>query len=579
MIFGFVPLLIVVGLIVWIVSRSSESHGARGELTPDRGSMVGQAIVMILMLVSLVLTITGLVGLANEVIHSLRDESYTSNSGDLASAIAFIVIGVPVFGLLLRRTLRRVAGATARRDTPWAVYVHGALLLTLAGSMVTGHAALTRALGDRPFHGEDLAVFAIWVSAWAFHWFALRTRYQPRGDLSLAASSAAGLVMLAIGAGGLLARGIAFVYKPLASDVEPHGGPMATRLAVASMVVGGAVWAWHWLVNYRKAERTTLWNGFVILVGGLGGLAAAIVSTTLAGYWSLVWFFGDSSKPDWAHHFSFVPATIATAVVGVGAFSYHWFVVARLGHGAARTEPVRVFEYLSAAAGLVAAAVGVVHVVMAAVESATSPTVSQNPDSPNRWIAAVSLLAVGVPVWIVLWRRIQAFVARDRAGELRSPVRRIYLVSLFGVGGAVAMIGLIMTVTQSLRDLLEGTFGEQTIRDVRVPLGMLVAVSGLAWYHLRVYRGERTEHVAARRRQEVVLVSIDGEGLAEQLAAASGARVVQWYRTDAPTAVPIDVERLAHVIADSPADHLLVVQRPGEDVEVVPFDEHHPVPV
>jgi hypothetical protein len=443
--------------------------------------------------------------------------------------------------------------------------------------MATGHSVLRSAFGDRPFHGEDLAIFVIWAGAWAFHWFALRAKHPPRGDLSLAASSAAGLVMVSIGAGGLLARAIALVYKPLAHDVEPHGGPMATRAAVASVLVGGAVWAWHWLVHYRKAQRTTLWHGYVILVGGLGGLAAAIVSLTLAGYWSLVWFFGESPKPDWAHHFSFVPATIATAVIGFVVFLYHWLVVARRGHGAVRTEPVRVFEYVSAAAGLVAAAVGVVHVVVAAVESATSPAANQNPDSPNRWIAAISLLAVGVPVWLVFWRRIQGFVARDRPSELRTPVRRLYLVGLFGVGSAIAMAGLIMTLTRSFTDLFDGTFGQRTIRDVRVPLGMLVAVSGLAWYHLWVYRAERGEHTAATRRQEVVLVSSEGEGLAEQLAEASGAHVVQWYRIDAISATPIDVEQLAHTITDSPADHLLVVQGPGE-LEVVPFDQHHPVP-
>lgn len=569
-------LLLLIALVVWLVFRGVGRHRAIGEPAPDRASTVGQMIVAVLTMVSLVLTISGLVGLAGEVIHSLRDEAYTSNSTDLARDIAFMVIGAPVFAFLLIRTVRRLADSAVRLATPWTAYLHAALLLTLAGSMVTGHSVLRAAFGDRPFHAEDLAIFVIWAGAWAFHWFALRAKYPPRGDLSLAASSAAGLVMVSIGAGGLLARAIALVYKQIAHHVEPHGGPMAARAAFASLVVGGAVWAWHWLVHYRNAERTTLWHGYVILVGGLGGLAAAIVSMTLVGYWSVVWFFGESPKPDWAHHFSFVPATIATAVIGIVVFLYHW-MVARLGHGAARTEPVRVFEYVSAAAGLVAAAVGVVHVVVAAVESATSPGANQNPDSPNRWIAAISLLAVGVPVWLVFWRRIQGFIARDRSSELRPPVRRLYLVALFGVGGAVAMAGLIMTLTQSMKDLFEGTFGEQTVRQVRVPLGMLLAVSGLAWYHLRVYRAERAEHAATPRRQEVVLVSSDGEGLAEQLAAASGARVVQWYRRDAISATPIDVDELARTIAESPADHLLVVQGPDE-LEVVPFDRHDSVP-
>lgn len=570
-------LLLLLALVIWLASRSAGRRRELAQPSFDRASSVGQAIVALLTMVALVLTIVGLNGLAGEVIRSLRDSEYRSNSADLARDIAFVVIGAPVFALLLRRTVRRLAEPEVRLATPWMAYLHGALLLTLAGAMATGHELVRNALGDETLRGETVAVFVVWAAAWAFHWFVLHAKYPPRGDLYLAVASTAGLVMGSIGLGGILARAIALLYTPLAHHVEPNGGPMLFRPAVASLAIGGAVWVWHWLVHYRDAERTTLWNGYVILVGGLGGLATAIVSVSLAGYWTLVWFFGDPSKPDWAHHFSFVPATIATAIVGVAVFVYHWFVVARLGRGAVRTEPVRVFEYLSAAAGLVAAAIGVVHVVMATVESMTSPAALDNPDSANRWIAAFSLLAVGVPVWLVFWHRIQGFVARDRATELRSAVRPIYLVGLFGVGGAVAMVGLILTVTQMLRDLLDGTFGEQTIRDVRVPLGMLVAVSGVAWYHLRIYRSERGEYVAARRHQDVVLVSSDGEGLAERLAAASGAHVVQWYRTDTVAAAPIDVDRLAHLIADSPADHLLVVQGPDE-VEVVPFDEHVHVP-
>lgn len=568
--------LLLLVVVIWLVVRLVSRHRTTTQSGLDSASMVGQAIVAVLTMVALVLTISGLVSLSGEIIHSLREEAYRSNSGDLARDIAFVVIGAPVVAVLLRRTVLRLHVPEVRLATPWMAYLHAALVLTFAGSMVTGYEVLHTALGDRPLRGETVAAFVIWAAAWSFHWFVLRAKYPPRGDLYLAVASAAGLVMLSIGAGGLLARGIALVYRPLAHQVEPHGEPMVTRTALTSIAVGGAAWAWHWLVHYRHAERTTLWNGHVILVGGLGGLASAIVSVTLAGYWSLVWFFGDSPKPDWAHHFSFVPATIATAVVGVVVFSYHWFVVAQLGRAAARTEPVRVFEYLSAGAGLVAAAIGIVHVVVATVESFTAPAVTANPDSPNRWIAAISLLGVGVPVWLVFWRRIQGFVARDRSGEMRSAVRPVYLMALFGVGGAVAMIGVITTVTQSLRDLLDGTFGEQTIRDVRVPVGMLVAVSGLAWYHLRVYRAERAEHVAVQVRHDVIVVSSD-EGIAERLAAASGAHVVQWYRADEVLVAPIDVDELARAIADNPARHLLVVQGPDE-VEVVPFDEHHPVP-
>ena len=154
-------LLLLIALVVWLVFRGVGRHRAIGEPAPDRASTVGQMIVAVLTMVSLVLTISGLVGLAGEVIHSLRDEAYTSNSTDLARDIAFMVIGAPVFAFLLIRTVRRLADSAVRLATPWTAYLHAALLLTLAGSMVTGHSVLRAAFGDRPFHAEDLAIFVI----------------------------------------------------------------------------------------------------------------------------------------------------------------------------------------------------------------------------------------------------------------------------------------------------------------------------------------------------------------------------------------------------------------------------------
>ncbi len=178
--FVLIPLLLV-ALVVWLVSRSAGRHRTIGEPAPDRASTVGQTIVAVLTMVSLVLIISGLAGLAGEVIHSLRDDAYTSNSTDLGRDIAFIVIGAPVFALLLQRTVRRLAEPTARLATPWTAYLHAALLLALAGSMATGHSVLRSALGERAFHGEDLAIFAIWAGAWAFHWFALRGEVPAAG--------------------------------------------------------------------------------------------------------------------------------------------------------------------------------------------------------------------------------------------------------------------------------------------------------------------------------------------------------------------------------------------------------------
>ena len=394
-----------------------------------------------------------------------------------------------------------------------------------------------------------------------------------RGDLDLAVASAAGLVLSAVAIGGLLARAAGLAYRPLAHDVEPLRDAMSTSAALAALTIGCAVWMWHWLLHYRNADRTTLWYGLVILIGGLGGLSTAIVAVTIGAYRSLVWAFNnDAVGSDWSHYFTFVPAVAAAAITGGGSWWYHWFVLGRRDRKT-RSEPMRAFDYISAAAGLVAGAIGVVHVVMAAVESVTNPSTAAQPDSANRWIAAACLLAVGLPVWLGFWRRIQGFVGRSDAGERQSPVRRVYLVSLFGAGAGAAIVGLIVTVTRVVRDVLDGEAGEGTFRGVRVGLGLLVAVSGVTWYHLRIFRTEQAEHRSTQRRhREVVLVSNDGADLARHLADTCHAHVVRWHRTDAIAESTVDPALVASAIESSTADHVLVVVGSG-DIQIVPFNE------
>ena len=148
---------------------------------------------------------------------------------------------------------------------------------------------------------------------------------------------------------------------------------------------------------------------------------------------------------------------------------------------------------------------------------------------------------------------------------------------LFGVGGIVILASLISVLYIAIEDLLEGTFGGQTIWSMRVGLSLLVTVTGVAWYHLAVFRSDRKTLTAVEPvpapplPRHVVLIAPRGIELADELAAATGADLESWYRTDDTTIPDLDFDKLAARIEASDAHDVLVVIGPA-GATLTPFE-------
>ncbi len=147
-----------------------------------------------------------------------------------------------------------------------------------------------------------------------------------------------------------------------------------------------------------------------------------------------------------------------------------------------------------AAVGLVAAAVGLVLVVAALVEAATSDVLVAGAPL-NTLLAAVTALGVGGSVWSRHWQLSTKVCERAPATEAASLVRRIYLVVLFGVGAVAAVIALIVAVYLFFQGVVEDELGPETLRRSRFAVGVLLTTVAVAVYHGAVYRSDR-EHLA-----------------------------------------------------------------------------------
>lgn len=566
------------GVIVWVIVRLV--RGRRAGERGDHATSVRRLFVYGLMFATLMLAAAGTTTVLQEVLAPTDDEDARSSA--LALGLALVIVAGPAYALLLRFAGRRLRESQdERRSFGWVAYLDLSLLVSLIVTIVATQILFEGVVGARAFEAGAIVPVVVWGGVWAMHWFWMRAAYGLPGDLHLAAGSVTGLITLAIGVGGIVYTAGDAVYTSVVEELPTgHEAPELGRWLIAA-ALGAAVWSWHWLARYRHAERSDLWHTHVVVVGALGGLLASIAAAAVTGYWTLVWFVGDATDTAARDHFEYViAAAVAVGVVGATCWQYHRWVL-QIGDAVERTEPLRTYDYVMSGTGLVAAVVAGTLALVAAIEAITPETEEVVTSVANRVILAGVLGAIGVPLWLMFWTRLRHEVATGPAAELGSMVRRTYLVLLFGVGGVVVLVGLVNVLYVAIEDLLDGTLGSQTLRSMRVALSLLVTVTGVAWYHLVVFRSDRATPTTAEPpvplpapKHVLLIAPRDPEltdRLVDELVAASGADVETWYRADSVPVPHVDPDRLAVELSASDADDVLVVLGPA-GATVTPFE-------
>lgn len=529
MVVGLLFLVVVVALVVLAVRKADARAGrtATSDVTTLR--RVFQYLLLYGLLVIVAIGVSGLLGRLLET-----DVLVTGDESALARDLTFTLVGGPLFVVVALWTRRRLADDTDEaRSFGWAAYVTLASLTSLVVAMTGLDRVLTWAVGLEEYDGRALARLLVWGGLWAAHWW-IDTRTTPREHARVhhLAGSLLGLVTAATGLGGLLSGTLRVLLGLDGGTVIATGGsPM--REGLVTLAVGAPVWFVYWVRTTARDERTPLWLAYVLLVGVAGGLATAIVAASTLLYQVLVWLVGDPGSATAAEHFDDAPAAAAATVVGVLVWWYHRTVL-RTEAGEARTEVRRVYEYLMAGTGLLAASAGLVMVLAALVDAAAgSPFIGG--DGVNTLLAAVTLLAVGGPVWWLYWRRIQAASRDTPTDEIASPTRRVYLAVLFGLGGLAAVVALIVGVYLLLDDVVQGTVGAETLRSMRFPVGVLFTTAAVAAYHGAVHRSDRERMPAAVAPQGprfVLLVGPDDREVARAVARRTHGQVQAWTLVD-----------------------------------------------
>lgn len=551
-------------LVVVVVVLAIRKAGAGGPAGPADGHTVRRFFQYLVLYGLLVVVAVGLAGLIGRLLE--RDVLVTADEAQLARDLAFTVVGLPLFAGVALWSRRRLADDPAEaRSLGWAFYVTAASLTCLAMAMTGLGQVLGWATGLQEYDGRALAAFLVWGAAWGTHWWVeAHTTPAQHTRVHHLVGSLIGLVTAAIGLAGLLAGALRSLLG-LDGDVLVAGGPNPILGGLVTLLVGAPVWFLYWVRTVARHERDPLWLAYVLLAGVGGGLVTAIVAASTLVFSVLVWLIGEPRSTDAAHYFHNAPTAAGAAVVGLLVWWYHRAVLEEAGTEE-RTEVRRIFDYLMAGIGLLAASGGLATLLVALIEAVTrSADVFVDTSAVNTLLAAATLLAVGAPVWWFSWRRVQVAVRENPTDELTSPTRRFYLFALFGVGGMVAVIALLVGVFLLFVGMVEGTVGAETLRRMRFAVGVLITTAAIASYHWTVYRDDREHAPEAAQAQGprfVLLVGPADDAIARVVAARTHGLVQAWSRTDDGLAT-WSIDEVMTALAGTTADEVIVLSDAG----------------
>lgn len=597
---GLLPLLVFGGIIIAIVALVRRQGGTEEQEEEPGIGTLRRLYYYWLSIAALMVAASGAILLVDYTADRLfGPRTLSGDEGQLALGLALTLVGTPIWFLhwiLARRAARQFPGETR------ALSRRAYLFLVLGISGVLGAVGLVSLLswllGVGSFNGTHIAFPLVWGGLWAFHWRVQDAEGQPRGlagsvrSLYVYVTALYGLAMLATGVGIILGQLLLEAYNALSSAevlLSTQAGLLndTTRTGVAIALVGGAYWWWHWHRVSRGDTGSGLRQVYLYLFAILGGAVTVVVSLSILLFYILQWLIGEPNASSAGTHFSFLPGVVAAVTTGAGVWGYHWAVTRQEAPNvvgdllAAR----RIYRYLVAALGLITLAVGLVNLFTVAL-GAIVPDARERLAGTDWWrdplTLAITLLAVGVPLWSIHWFGAQREAKAVGAEERTVLSRRVFIYGVFCIAILVTLGNLSALVFMFLRDLLEGELSTQVLRDAKWSIGMLLMAGTVSVYYWLVLQEDRhalptTEAPTAVRRVQKVVIALASEAaqpFMDGLEARLGTSIRRWQRLDPDVGAPAVTEEnltlVEGLIAEAPGDSVLLdVDASG--VRVIPY--------
>jgi hypothetical protein len=467
----------------------------------------------------------------------------------LAQGLALVLVGVPVFGfhwLTAQRFARREMDE--RTSGIRAAFLYGVLLGTLIPVVQNILALVNRPVlsgfqmeSSRAFVGggqvwsDNIIAIVMNLLVAAYFFSVLRNDWKVIQQKEVFSNlrriyrwvwTLYGLGLLVSGLDQMLRFILSFNTGLMTLEYQRY---WAVNGIVVTLV-GTPIWVYAWLTIQKslseQVERESFLRlGLLYLLSLTGVIVTLSTGGALVDHLLRLVFGGYGTFQEFVQA---IDGPLAASIPFLGIWLYYgrWLGRAMQEDPDAprRSGMRRLYSYILSAIG-----VGVTFVGLAMLLSFIVDVVVLNLHGSNQLLsqltAALALLIVGLPLWLLTWRPMQAEAfASDDAGDhaRRSLIRKIYLyLALFAgvIGGMITAVVLLNTI---LKSLFAGDFSNVT-RSVLNSIMILLLFVGLGLYHgLMLGRDGRNTASALTTKHAAfpVLIFDPGDGFGPALLAA-----------------------------------------------------------
>ena len=343
------------------------------------------------------------------------------NRQQLSLGLAMIVIGGVLWFLFWRSVQSHVndnqeeIGATIRKS-----FLNLILLITALMGVTTAANFLKWLLAGVPlaeFSPSGLAIMIVAVTVWFYHWRVSESEGHPSPAAKtlrrwyVYVLAGFGLVWLAAGLVQLV--NVAVINLPFWGNTLARGQfwNNVAQINVAYILLGSAIWYFHWFHMARNDFNSTLRQVYFYLLTIAGGAIAALVASTILLFRFFVWVLSGTSISS-GSYFQFLGWAVPTILVGLAIWGYHRRLAqeeAGRVQGNSRSAQ-RVYSYLMSFLGLgtlVAGLITLFGIFLNLIINAASTSLTVTSGWwLNQLALCLALLLVGVPLWLYYWNGI-----------------------------------------------------------------------------------------------------------------------------------------------------------------------------
>ena len=531
--------------------------------------------------ISIEVVLWGIITLLRSIFNANKIIEGTST---LAQALSLILVGVPIF-LIHWLWAQRVSAKDDEEKSASvrAIFLYGILLGTLIPAvqnllalidrtfLATANLYTYRAIvGGSQTWLDNLIAIVINLLIAAYFWNILKAEWRTLPEAENFAEIRRlyrfvwvlyGLLMTIFGA----QQALDYAFTLSTQSVLGMIGRETVVNAIALLVIGTPIWYYSWRILQDvlpdSAERESYLRLGILYVLSLGGVIVVLTAGGNLIYMTLMYLLeGGKSFTEFVQDIG-GPISIGVPFAVLWAYYGKWLnqQFAFDENIPRRAGKQRLYFYILSILGLAATFFAISSLISVVIDLATSRGYLSIGGFASSLSSALAALAVGLPLWLMTWRPMQAQALEEGdSGDhaRRSVIRKTYLyVVLFAavIGGMISAGTLIFTLINSFLGGETSNFTKTTLNSLQV----LILFGVLLQYHLSALQKDGIARAdVLESKQEsfnlLVLDNSDGKfGEAVKAAFAKRAPKVPLTVLNVKDGIPDDVKADAVILPGS----------------------------